>query len=82
MAEGTVLAAVRNIRKQEVPPPGDGPGRAADRDGFGGETHGVTRAPGTGGYMIERLRPNEQEGSLTAMTPAQRRRARSTRTAG
>ncbi|NSL43634.1 Orn/Lys/Arg decarboxylase N-terminal domain-containing protein [Streptomyces sp. 8P21H-1] len=41
--------------------------------GFGSETHGVTRAPDTGDYLIECLRPDEQDGPLGATTPAQRR---------
>lgn len=50
--------------------------------GFGSETHGVTRAPDTGDYLIECLRPDEQEGPLGAITPTQRRRAQSTKTMG
>ncbi|MFH8978614.1 Orn/Lys/Arg decarboxylase N-terminal domain-containing protein [Streptomyces sp. NPDC017890] len=45
--------------------------------GFGSETHGVTRAPDTGDYLIECLRADEQVGPQAAMTPAQRRRAQS-----
>ncbi|MEH0573353.1 MULTISPECIES: Orn/Lys/Arg decarboxylase N-terminal domain-containing protein [Streptomyces] len=40
--------------------------------GFGSETHGVTRSPDTGHYLIECLRPDEQEGLAGALTPAQR----------
>ncbi|MEU9554344.1 Orn/Lys/Arg decarboxylase N-terminal domain-containing protein [Streptomyces fumanus] len=40
--------------------------------GFGSETHGVTRAPDTGDYLIECLRPDGQEGPTGAATPAQR----------
>ncbi|GGZ89903.1 hypothetical protein GCM10010301_72320 [Streptomyces plicatus] len=50
--------------------------------GFGSETHGVTRAPDTGDYMIECLLPDEQDTPRAAVTPAQRSRARSTRTTG
>ncbi|MEU3554309.1 Orn/Lys/Arg decarboxylase N-terminal domain-containing protein [Streptomyces fragilis] len=50
--------------------------------GFGSETHGVTRAPDTGDYLIECLRRDEQEGPLGTTTPAQRRSERSARTTG
>ncbi|MER7478000.1 Orn/Lys/Arg decarboxylase N-terminal domain-containing protein [Streptomyces sp. NPDC126510] len=42
--------------------------------GFGSETHGVTRDPDTGEYLIECLRPDEQRKTTAgAATPAQRR---------
>jgi arginine decarboxylase len=50
--------------------------------GFGSETHGVTRAPDTGDYLIECLRPDEQEGLAGATTPAQRRGAEGARPVG
>jgi arginine decarboxylase len=40
--------------------------------GFGSETHGVTRASGSGDYLIECLRPDGREGAADAVTPAQR----------
>ncbi len=47
--------------------------------GFGSETHGVTRDPDHGDYLIECLRRDEREGTDTAgaaaTTPAQRRDA-------
>ncbi|WP_456339921.1 Orn/Lys/Arg family decarboxylase [Streptomyces scabiei] len=49
--------------------------------GFGSETHGVTRCPDTGDYLIECLRPDEQE-EPGAITPAQRRRTQSAKTMG
>lgn len=48
--------------------------------GFGSETHGVTRAPDSGDYLIECLRPDEPAGPRGAVTPAQRRRKSSTKT--
>jgi arginine decarboxylase len=42
--------------------------------GFGSETHGVTRDPDTGDYLIECLRADEREETAAgAVTPAQRR---------
>jgi arginine decarboxylase len=43
--------------------------------GFGSETHGVTRDPDTGHYLIECLRPEEQAGLTGVLTPKQRRAA-------
>jgi arginine decarboxylase len=50
--------------------------------GFGSETHGVTRDPDTGDYLIECLRPDGQEGLGGVTTPAQRRAEKSAGTLG
>ncbi|AIV37994.1 Orn/Lys/Arg decarboxylase N-terminal domain-containing protein [Streptomyces sp. CCM_MD2014] len=41
--------------------------------GFGSETHGVTRAPDTGHYLIECLTPDVQAGLTRTTAPSQRR---------
>jgi arginine decarboxylase len=50
--------------------------------GFGSETHGVTRAPDTGDYLIECLRPDAHERLADAVTPAQRRGGEGARPVG